>query len=111
MVGWRVFLWVVIVLAICLFLYAVRGVLLPFLIAFALSAILDPFVRKLRLRGWSRFWSVMSIMTVFVGILIGLGTWLGPVVSTQVGNFRGEFDKLISSVVNVKTDDNFFVRW
>src|ERR1051325_3550459 len=100
MVGWRVFLWVVIVLAIGLFLYAVRGVLLPFLIAFALSAILDPFVRKLRLRGWSRFWSVMSVMTIFTGVLIGLAMWLGPVVSAQVGNFRGEFDKVVSQVVN-----------
>ncbi len=111
MVGWRVLLWAVIVLATFLFLYAVRGVLLPFVIAFALSAILDPFVRKLRLRGWSRPVSVLSVMAVFLGVLVGLGVWLGPIVTSQVGTFRGRFDDLTGQFMRVNTEDNFFVRW
>src|SRR2546423_462457 len=107
MVGWRVLLWVVIVLAIGLFLYAVRGVLLPFVIAFALSAILDPLVRKLRLRGWSRLWSVMAVMTIFFGLIVALGTWLGPVVSNQVGTFQGKVEELTKAVLTPKTEDNF----
>jgi predicted PurR-regulated permease PerM len=111
MIGWRVLLWVVLVLAILIFLYAVRGVLLPFLIAFALSAILDPLVRKLRLRGWSRPTAVLSIMAAFFGVLLIVGMWLGPIVTNQVGNMRVKIDELTTSVLTPKTEDNFFVRW
>ena len=111
MVGWRVLLWVVIVLAILGFLYAVRGVLLPFVIAFALSAILDPVVRKLRLRGWSRPAAVGAVMFIFVGAIVALGSWLGPVIGGQVGNLRGTVDTFAQKVLTPQPQDNFFVRW
>lgn len=111
MVGWRVLLWVVIVLAIILFLYAVRGVLLPFVVAFALSAILDPVVRKLRLRGWSRPMAVITVMFIFIGAIVALGSWLGPVVSNQVGNLNTRLDDLTKNILTPKTEDNFFVHW
>jgi len=111
MVGWRVLLWIVIVLAILLFLYAVRGVLLPFAIAFAISAILDPVVRKLRLRGWKRSWAVIAVMFIFVGAIIALGSWLGPIVVGQVGNMRNEVDKVATQFLTPRPEDNYFVRW
>ncbi len=111
MAGWRVVLWVAIVLAIFLFLFAVRGVLLPFVIAFALSAILDPIIRKLRLRGWRRSYAVLAVMTIFLGAIVALGVWLGPVVSNQVGNLRNRVDELSASVLHPKPEENFFVRW
>lgn len=111
MIGWRVLLWVVIMMAILAFLYAVRGVLLPFVIAFALSAILDPVIRKLRLRGWSRPVSVLSVMGVFFGVLILFGAWLGPIVGTQVGNMRTRIDEISQSILTPRPEDNFFVRW
>ncbi len=111
MVGWRVLLWVVIVLTLLLFLYAVRGVLLPFVIAFALSAILDPLVRKLRLRGWSRPTAVVTVMSVFLGVIVGIGFWLGPVISNQVGNLRNSINQLSTQVLTPRPEDNFFVRW
>lgn len=111
MVGWRVLLWVVIVLATVLFLYAVRGVLLPFVIAFALSAILDPVVRKLRLRGWKRSTAVAAVMFIFIGFIAALGSWLGPVVTTQIGNLQGQVSSVADSILKPKAQDNFFVRW
>jgi len=111
MVGWRVLLWVVIVLTILAFLYAVRGVLLPFVIAFALSAILDPIVRKLRLRGWSRPASVGAVMFIFVGALVALASWLGPVIGAQVGTLRTKVDEVATQVLTPRPEDNFFVRW
>lgn len=111
MVGWRVLLWVVIVLAILLFLYAVRGVLMPFVIAFALSAILDPVVRKLRLRGWKRPYAVGAVMFIFVGAIVALGSWLGPVIGTQVGNLQSKIVEVSGQVLTPKPEDNFFVRW
>src|ERR1700730_1513113 len=115
MIGWRVLLWVVIVVAILLFLYAGRGVLLPFVIAFALSAILDPVVRKLRLRGWSRPLAVLSVMFIFVGAIVALGAWLGPVVGSQIGNLNTKLDdvtkQFLSPASVPKTEDNLFIRW
>lgn len=111
MVGWRVLLWVVIVLAIILFLYAVRGVLLPFVVAYALSAILDPVVRKLRLRGWSRPTAVLAVMSIFIGAMVALGVWLGPVISNQVGTLRSKLDTFSSEILTPRPEDNFFVRW
>src|SRR5579862_12834 len=111
MVAWRVLLWVVIVLAILLFLYAVRGVLLPFVIAFALSAILDPMIRKLRLRGWSRPAAVGAVMFIFVGAIVALGSWLGPIVGAQVGNLQGTVNTFAQQVLIPRPEDNFFVRW
>ncbi|MFI5385293.1 MAG: AI-2E family transporter [Fimbriimonadales bacterium] len=104
-------LWVVIVLAILFFLYAVRGVLLPFVIAFALSAILDPVIRKLRLRGWSRPMAVISVMTIFLGAIVAMGMWLGPIVGNQVGKLRGDVDTLATQFLTPRPQDNFFVRW
>src|ERR1044072_9101594 len=111
MVGWRVFLWVVIVLAILLFLCAVRVVLLPFSIAFALSAILDPIVRKLRLRGWSRPMAVFSVMFIFIGFIVAAGAWLGPIVTNQVGNLQGGIRDITGKLLTPGVEDNFYVRW
>lgn len=101
----------VIVLTILLFLYYVRGILLPFIIAFAISALLDPTIKKLRLRGWPRPVAIWSIFMVFVGILTGLGLWLTPIVSSQVGGFKNKIDEFTSSITRQDDNDSFFVRW
>src|ERR1700733_12865227 len=98
MQGWRMALWVVLVLAILVFLYFVRGILLPFIIAFAISALLEPTIKKLRLRGWPRPLAIWSIFLLFVGVFVGAGIWLAPKISTQVGEFRGKFDEFTSTL-------------
>src|SRR5580698_1333390 len=111
MQGWRIALWVVLMLAIFVFLYYVRGILLPFLIAFAISALLDPTIKKLRLRGWPRPLAIWSIFLVFVGILAGLGLWLTPIVSSQVGGFKNKIDEFTSTLAHQDESDTFFLRW
>src|ERR1700722_183220 len=110
MQGWRIALWMVIVLTILVFLYYVRGILLPFVIAFAISALLEPTIKKLRLRGWPRPLAIWSIFTIFVGVLVGLGLWLTPIVSSQVGGFRTKIDEFSSSILHEDQTDSFFVR-
>jgi len=101
----------VIVLTILVFLYCVRGILLPFVIAFAISALLEPTIKKLRLRGWPRPLAIWSIFLVFVGVLTGLGLWLTPIVSGQVGGFKNKIDEFTSSITHQDENDSFFVRW
>lgn len=104
-------MWMVLVLAILLFLYYVRGILLPFVIAFVVSALLDPTIKKLRLRGWPRPVAIWSIFLLFVGVLTGLALWLTPIVSSQVGGFKNRVDEFTSNLTHQDENDNFFVRW
>ena len=53
-------------MAALLFLYLVRGILLPFVVAFVIAALLEPAVRKLRMRGMSRKSSVLIVMGVLI---------------------------------------------
>ncbi len=101
----------VIVLAILMFLYFVRGILLPFVIAFAISAVLEPTIKKLRLRGWPRPLAIWSIFSAFVIVVVGTGIWLTPIISNQVIGFKSKIDDLTTTISREDTNDNFFVRW
>ncbi len=111
MPGWRIALWVVIVLAIFMFLYFVRGILLPFVMAFAISAVLEPTIKKLRLKGWPRPLAIWSIFSAFVIVMVSMGIWLTPVISNQVIGFKGKIDELTATISRQDSNDNFFVRW
>jgi predicted PurR-regulated permease PerM len=111
MVGWRIALWAVIVLATLSFLYLVRGILLPFIVALILSALLDPAIRRLRMRGYSRRAAVLTVWSLFMGLILGLGLWLTPTVSRQLGNFRVNLDQITRSLAESTARDNFFLKW
>ncbi|RYG48957.1 AI-2E family transporter, partial [bacterium] len=111
MPGWRIALWAVLVLAALLFLWLVRGVLLPFVLALVIAALLEPGVRWLRLRGMSRRMAVYLVATGFFGALIGAGLWAAPNVARQVSSLSGAAQDLTRGIVEEGRDDNFFVRW
>ena len=100
-----------IVLVILMFLYYVRGILLPFVVAFAISAVLEPTIKRLRLRGWPRPLAIWSIFLVFIGILTGMGLWLTPIISNQVGGFKNKIDEVTASITHEDETQSFFVRW
>jgi len=102
---------VVIVLTVLVFLYYVRGILLPFIIAFAISAVLEPTIKKLRLKGWPRPVAIWSIFTAFVAVVVGLGIWLTPIISNQVIGFKNKIDEFSATYSTENVNDNFFVRW
>ena len=108
---WRIAVWVALVLATLLFLYAVRSILLPFVLAWLIAVILEPVVRKLRLRGMSRPFAVTSITLAFfvvVGVFLVLAV---PRVNAQIGEFQGSIQSLTNRLAEENANDNFFVRW
>lgn len=111
MPGWRILLWVVIVLAAVFFLYLVRGILFPFLASFIIAAILEPAVRRLRLRGMSRRGAVTTACVVFFGISIGLIVAVLPAIVNQAGNMHSELSTLVADWTQENPDENFYVRW
>jgi predicted PurR-regulated permease PerM len=111
MVGWRVALWVAIVVVAVGFLYLVRGILLPFMLAVVISTLLDPSIRKLRLRGWSRGAAVSAVFCVFFAVLVGLTIWLTPIAGSQLRMLSNKFEGVTATWASRDETDNFFVRW
>jgi len=111
MVGWRIALWAVIVLAALTFFYFVRAILLPFVLALLLSVLLDPAVRKLRLRGMSRTLAVWTVMGSFAFVAVVSLVFLVPTVARQVGHLTGKVNELASQLTADSGDTNFFLRW
>ena len=108
--GWRIALWVVIAIATLAFLYAVRGILSPFVLAFLISAILQPGVNRLVSKGWKRGRASLALMTMFFGSIIALLVLLTPVVTQQVGGFKDRAEELARTVAQPNPNDNFFMR-
>lgn len=111
MQGWRILLWVILVVFAVAFLWMVRGVLLPFVVALILSALLEPSVRKLRVRGWPKGLAVGSVVSLLLGFLVLLGIWLTPVMASQLNGLRSKAEELTTTVSRMDSNSNFFARW
>jgi predicted PurR-regulated permease PerM len=94
-----------------LFLYLVRGVLLPFLLSFIIAACLEPAVRKLRLRGLSRRASVGIVFSAFMLFFIGMGVLIMPTLVRQSVNLRTEISSLLAEWTKEDPKQNYFVKW
>lgn len=91
---WRVLLWCGVVLVGAWFLYLVRGILPPFLLAIIISVLLDPTIQKLRLRGWPRWAAVLSVFFGFFVIATVLFLMVAPTVNDQIWKLRTRFDAI-----------------
>lgn len=111
MPGWRIALWAALVLAAVLFLYLVRGVLLPFIVAFVVAALLEPGVRKLRLRGLSRRASVLVVVGSFYGALVLAGVLVAPTLVRETQQLTDRAQRLATEISRANEDDSFYLRW
>jgi predicted PurR-regulated permease PerM len=95
--GSRVLLWAAIVLVAAWFLYSVRSILFPFVIGFTVAALLDPSIRILRKKGFSR---TLAVLSLFVSFFAGIGVLaflVAPIVGGQVSNIQAAVTSLIKS--------------
>jgi predicted PurR-regulated permease PerM len=108
--GWRITLWAVIAVAALAFIWAVRKILLPFILAFLISVLLEPVVAWMTRKGWRRPGAVVTVLLAFFGlILVGLVA-LMPKVTEQVTGLKDKGEQLISAVAKPNPRDNFFYR-
>jgi predicted PurR-regulated permease PerM len=68
MQGWRIALWIGLVILVFGFLWLVRGVLLPFVLAYLIALLLEPTVKALRRIGIGRAAAVGIITVVFLAL-------------------------------------------
>jgi predicted PurR-regulated permease PerM len=111
MLGWRIALWLALVLGIGWFLYAVRGVLLPFVISFVLAALLEPTVRRLRLRGFSRGKAVAVVVGGFLIVGTALILLVTPRITSQIAQLTERIDQLTKTLAQADDRNNYFYRW
>lgn len=104
-------MWVTLVVVTFVFLYLVRGILLPFIISFIIAALLEPSVRRLRLRGYSRGLAVSMVFVVFFLALTLVGIFAGPTVARQVATASTSLNEFTGSITAGSQADNYFLRW
>ena len=109
--GWRIALWVAVVFATLGFFYLVRGILFPFIVAFIIAALLDPLVQRLRLRGWSRKWAVLSVVFPIYAVGFVLLAFVVPRATSDIINVTSVVDSFATSISKASEDDNYFLRW
>ena len=98
-------------LAVILFLYLVRGILLPFVVAFVLASLLEPSVRRLRLRGLKRGLAVTLVVGLFYGALVLAGALVSPSLVRETQSLTDRATKLAADVSRTNDEDSFFLRW
>lgn len=98
-------------LAALWFLWLVRGVLLPFVLALIISALISPGIKKLRTRGYSKGKAIGLVFSTFLFVVIAGGILILPLASNQVGSFREKVDELTVTLATESAQDNFFTRW
>lgn len=109
--AWRIVLWVAIVAAAIGFLFAVRGVLLPFILAWLIAVLLNPLVKLLGRFKIPRPAAVMVISAVFFGglaLVIGLAV---PLVSKQISDARATIQQTTQQLAEDTASDNVYLRW
>jgi predicted PurR-regulated permease PerM len=71
------------------FLYLVRDVLPPFLIALVIAVLLDPSLDRMQRRGWSRRSATLVVFVLFLLIFAGFALVLIPAAVRQAADFVG----------------------
>lgn len=79
------------IVGLAIFLYFVRGVLPPFIIAFAIAWLLDPLLDRIQRMGCSRIIAIAGVYALFLGVfMLGL-IYLVPALIDQASQLANDF--------------------
>ena len=103
--AWRISLWVGVVLLILGFLFLVRGVLPPFILALVIAALLEPLVKRLRKMGVSRPLAVFAVLLGFFGAVAGIIVASAPYLSQQYTQAKNQVQTIYDKVAATNPDE------
>ncbi len=103
--AWRISLWIAIVLVIFGFLWMVRGVLAPFILAILIAALLEPFVRRLRKAKISRPIAVFIVLIGFFSLVAGVVLVAAPYIGGQYTQVRTNVQSIYEKVAASNPDE------
>ncbi|MEQ1821243.1 MAG: AI-2E family transporter [Fimbriimonadaceae bacterium] len=121
--SWRMALWILLVGAFFAFLYLVRAILMPFILALLVAAVLEPVIQrsikkragqsvlsdeersKVRKRSVLSIWGLTMLGLTLVVVL------LTPQVSRQILTFKDRIEGISAQLSAQTAYDNYFIRW
>lgn len=107
---WKISLWVALVCATFGFLYMVRAILPPFVLAFLISVLLEPSIQRLQRRGFSRTFSVGTAFLLFLVLLTGVVVTVVPRVSGQLSSFSRSLQSVTAQLA-AGDNQSAYIRW
>lgn len=108
---WRISLWVIVVAITLWFLFAVRSILPPFILAFLISVLLEPVIQKMIKRGVRRPFAVFSVIFLFFVSVGGVLVVATPAVSRQISTLSTTLDSMAKNLANETESASVFYRW
>lgn len=88
---YQIILFVLAVIILAIFLYLVRSVLPPFVIAFVIAWLLDPVMDRLQCRGCPRIAAVTAVFAIFLAAFVVAMVFLVPAVVDQAVQFGKDY--------------------
>ncbi len=80
------------------FTYATRGILLPFVVGFAVAYLLDPLADKLEARKFPRWLAATVILLIFFVGVVGFFVALLPVLQVQLSGFTENLPRYLATL-------------
>lgn len=94
----QVFIWIGLLLALILFLWVFRGVLLPFVVGAALAYLLNPLVNQLQKWRFSRAWATVVVLLSVLTIVVSLFFMFVPMIGEQVVGLIQRLPRYVSDL-------------
>ena len=98
----KLFIWLGLFIIMIAFIYAVKSILLPFVVAIIAAYFLDPAADKLEDMGLSRFVSTLTITIIFFLLVVLLSVLMMPLIYDQLVSFFNkipEYTKYLQSEI------------
>lgn len=92
----KLILWLIGLFVLCFFIYSIRSILLPFIVAIIAAYFLDPAADKIQKLGFSRLVATAIITILFFTVLITSLALLAPVIYDQIITFLSTVPDYIS---------------
>ncbi|MFC3050985.1 AI-2E family transporter [Kordiimonas pumila] len=90
--------WIVAAIFAILFLYLIKGILLPFLVGFAVAYFLDPVADRLEAKKLPRSIAAGLVIAGFFILITGIVLAFWPIVQSQLGSVSETLPKTISGL-------------
>jgi predicted PurR-regulated permease PerM len=94
----EVWIWIAVLVAAGVILYAINDILLPFLVGMAIAYFLDPTVDQLQKAGLSRIWATSFITIAFFAVVVALLILIVPPVQDQIVAFFNRIPALVDQI-------------
>lgn len=100
--GYRSFLWPAVLFGFLISsIVLLKGVLLPFILGFAIAYLLNPLVNRLTRIGLSRSWASLFILLLFFLLLVLLFAVIAPVLYREASGFVDDLPVYLGKLLTV----------